>query len=358
MKSIVSFVGAESCGKTCVIKRYMTKENEQFNLLSAYTIYESHSLPELEIRDIGGAEKYESQTPYYCSNTDRVIYCVALNDTLDSAVIIDKISRLRERLALKTVFYIVGTKSDLPRNISDGELQALADSTGCRGYFITSAKNGSGIGDLFSELAKQEPQEKVSQAIPGERKNDSKSNLFIELAALQKAIHELSDTEKGQLLHQETAQLITSLKSGTIDLDHKGTAIQAFHNNCYQHLGLITSSKLKKVAQLITFVAITAIVTVIVAAIGFGIGFAAGAWAGPGAFITGAFSGISAATAVMGVAGTVGGLIGFKGTSTFFKPTPIAVSVNNVCNAIQEYTGNMADIPSFGNLVEEGMPLR
>jgi hypothetical protein len=276
---------------------------------------------------------------------------VALNDTLDEAVIIDKISWLRECLAPKTVFYIVGTKSDLQRNITDSELQNLVDITGCRGYFITSAKDGSGINALFSELAKPEPQEKVSQSIPGEPTNDRKSNLFIALDALQKAIHELSDTEKSQLLHQETAKLITSLKSVPIDLDHKGAAIQTFHDNCYQLLGLITSPNLQKIASLVAFVAITALVTVIVAAIGFGIGFAAGAWAGPGAFITGAFSSVSAATAVIGIAGTVGGLIGLKGASTFFKPTPIAVSVNNVCKAIQEYEGTMADIPSLGNLV-------
>ena len=350
MNSIISFIGADWCGKTCVIERYLTKGTGQFEPRYLPTTYVCYSpTPELEIRDIGGNEKYTSVTLSYCSNADIVVYCVALNDALDSKAISQKIEWLRGRLAPKTIFYLVGTKSDLPREISNDTIQALADSIGCR-CFITSAKDGSGIDDLFSELTQPEPQENASEGSLKAPTKELRSNLLIALEKVQAAINLLYDTEKGRLLHQETAKLISSLKNGTLGLDNKGAAIQAYHDECYRHLGLITSPNLKKIAALVTFVAITAIVTLIVAAIGFGLGFAAGAWVGPGAFITGAFGGVSAATAVISVAGTVGGLVGLKGTTAFFKPTPIAISVNNVCNAIEEYTGNMADIPSMGNL--------
>ena len=193
----VVLLGDSGVGKTCIISRYISGAFDQNSPTTNGASYASKILEfpklnkkiSLDIWDTAGQEKYKSLTKFFYKDAAVAIlvYDITQKDTFES---MKKYwyQQLQEFGSKKIILGIAGNKCDMyeREEVSENDAKEFAESKGAF-FEITSAKNNTGINELFMNAAnrfvdpnyKGNPDEEKEQSEQGEgtiklEENDNK----------------------------------------------------------------------------------------------------------------------------------------------------------------------------------------
>ena len=193
----VVLLGDSGVGKTCIISRYISGAFDQNTPTTNGASYASKILEfpklnkkiSLDIWDTAGQEKYKSLTKFFYKDAAVAIlvYDITQKDTFES---MKKYwyQQLQEFGSKKIILGIAGNKCDMyeREEVTENDAKEFAESKGAF-FEITSAKNNTGINELFMNAAnrfvdpnyKGNPDEEKEQSEQGEgtiklEENDNK----------------------------------------------------------------------------------------------------------------------------------------------------------------------------------------
>ena len=193
----VVLLGDSGVGKTCIISRYISGAFDQNSPTTNGASYASKILEfpklnkkiSLDIWDTAGQEKYKSLTKFFYKDAAVAIlvYDITQKDTFES---MKKFwyQQLQEFGSKKIILGIAGNKCDMyeREEVNENDAKEFAESKGAF-FEITSAKNNTGINELFMNAAnrfvdpnfKSNSDEEKQQADQGEgniklEENDNK----------------------------------------------------------------------------------------------------------------------------------------------------------------------------------------
>ena len=193
----VVLLGDSGVGKTCIISRYISGAFDQNSPTTNGASYASKILefPKLnkkisvDIWDTAGQEKYKSLTKFFYKDAAVAIlvYDITSKETFEN---MKKFwyEQLQEFGSKKIILGIAGNKCDMyeREEVSENDAKEFAESKGAF-FEITSAKNNTGINELFMNAAnrfvdpnyKGNPDEEKEQSEQGEgtiklEENDNK----------------------------------------------------------------------------------------------------------------------------------------------------------------------------------------
>lgn len=169
----VVVIGSESVGKTSIIMRFCNNVFEQAyvpTLGSDYFtkpyIFGEKSI-EFHVWDIGGQEQYKHDKEYYLRRAYVVIIVFAVDDPVSYMSLTDWVDDARTLCKNDPAIVLVANKIDLrdEQQGQDGGLHGdeciTSDqfcketaSLGCDGAIEASAKNGTGIAEIFEVAAR------------------------------------------------------------------------------------------------------------------------------------------------------------------------------------------------------------
>ncbi len=159
----VVLLGDSGVGKTCIISRYISGAFDQNSPTTNGASYASKILefPKLnkkisvDIWDTAGQEKYKSLTKFFYKDAAVAIlvYDITQKDTFES---MKKFwyQQLQEFGSKKIILGIAGNKCDMyeREEVNENDAKEFAESKGAF-FEITSAKNNTGINELFMNAA-------------------------------------------------------------------------------------------------------------------------------------------------------------------------------------------------------------
>lgn len=156
-------LGDGRVGKTSLVLRYVNnifsdkqEATVQASYLTKRLVVEGVPIT-LSIWDTAGQEKFHALGPIYYRDADAALLVYDITDS-DTFVRVTKwVKELKQMASKDIVMAIAANKSDLVRlkNIETQEAVSYAESIGAS-LFVTSAKAGTGIDDVFSDIAKRE----------------------------------------------------------------------------------------------------------------------------------------------------------------------------------------------------------
>lgn len=154
----VVMIGAVAVGKSSIASRLqfqIFEDDYQPTIGAGYipyrTTYEGKEI-ELQIWDTAGMERYKSLGSIYYRDAKAAII-VYDQTSLDSADALQSwLSSFRATVKTPCYICIAGNKDDLPNKIVPKEkIKAWCDENGFD-FFITSAKSGTGVNEMFQKL--------------------------------------------------------------------------------------------------------------------------------------------------------------------------------------------------------------
>ena len=159
----VVLLGDSGVGKTCIISRYISGAFDQNTPTTNGASYASKILEfpklnkkiSLDIWDTAGQEKYKSLTKFFYKDAAVAIlvYDITQKDTFES---MKKYwyQQLQEFGSKKIILGIAGNKCDMyeREEVTENDAKEFAESKGAF-FEITSAKNNTGINELFMNAA-------------------------------------------------------------------------------------------------------------------------------------------------------------------------------------------------------------
>eukprot|EP01089_Gocevia_fonbrunei_P021971 TRINITY_DN8706_c0_g1_i2.p1 TRINITY_DN8706_c0_g1~~TRINITY_DN8706_c0_g1_i2.p1 ORF type:complete len:204 (-),score=46.93 TRINITY_DN8706_c0_g1_i2:123-734(-) len=159
----VVLLGMNEVGKTCLIERYLHgrfRDDVTATVGAAFgakKVVVGDSKITLGIWDTAGTERFESMTRSYYRGAKAALLC----HDLTSSKSFEKVKAWADELKVTEkdcALYIVGTKADViltgttEQEPSRSEIQEYGASIGAK-IFITSAKTGDGINEVFQTIA-------------------------------------------------------------------------------------------------------------------------------------------------------------------------------------------------------------
>ena len=164
----VVVLGEKSVGKTSLALRYLEGHfaEKQLSTIGAYFLskkvtYPDNSSGKMQLWDTAGQERFRSVAPMYYKNTDAAIVCYEVEDDKSFDKMKDWVSDLQNGVSdlRNLVLVVCCTKIDRTREV--GTVTSLssrgreyAGSLKCE-FFETSAKENTGIDDLFQHIVKE-----------------------------------------------------------------------------------------------------------------------------------------------------------------------------------------------------------
>ena len=152
-------IGESSVGKTCLVNRFI---RNQFNIAEANTvgaIYDTYTTQrdgltiEVQIWDTAGQEKFRSLAPAYYRGAAAAVVVFDMSKRSTFQNLQSWIDDFKAVAGEDAVILVVGNKVDLSDQIQVTESEALEWSKARNAnFFMTSAKEGTGVKELFSEL--------------------------------------------------------------------------------------------------------------------------------------------------------------------------------------------------------------
>jgi small GTP-binding protein len=160
----VVVIGSVAIGKTSLAIRYCQGEFEPLGARSTIgaslltkRVVMGKSRLNLQIWDTSGQERYKSMAPMYFRGASAALLCIECTGPSSLLELKRWVEELSAACATTPLLYLVVTMAD--KLDLEGREQALAPA---RAYartisaelFVTSAKTGEGVDDLFSALAR------------------------------------------------------------------------------------------------------------------------------------------------------------------------------------------------------------
>lgn len=155
----VPLVGDSSVGKTSIVSRFNEKrytDNVQSTVGVSnvqLSINVDNTKVDMAIWDTAGQEKFLSLVPLYTRHSDALIIVFDMSNATSFNGVETWYQRTREELDLKCPIVLCGNKIDLPTSVDKEEVELWSESHDCSLCF-TSAKDGTGIDNLFQTVAK------------------------------------------------------------------------------------------------------------------------------------------------------------------------------------------------------------
>ena len=171
LENKVVLIGESTVGKTCIILQFIDGrfKTNTLSTLAAQFCRKNFEFPEgksitLDIWDTVGQEKFRSLNKIFYSNARAVIlvYDITNEKTFDE-IKNYWYEQIKQNCDKNTIIAVAANKSDLSeqREVPDNEGEEFAKSINAI-FSSTSAKNNSGIKELFEKIAKKMLDPKIS----------------------------------------------------------------------------------------------------------------------------------------------------------------------------------------------------
>jgi small GTP-binding protein len=167
----VVIIGAVAVGKTAITSRLQYAQFDDDYQPTIGAGYIAHRTKcegrdvELQIWDTAGMERYRSLGPIYYRDAAAAVIVYDVTEPESSEAISKWLEAFRGTVKDSAVIIIVGNKSDLPPVVESAPLRTWAQNNHF-GFFITSAKTGDGVTEVFEYLVKQLMSTEKVQAVP------------------------------------------------------------------------------------------------------------------------------------------------------------------------------------------------
>ena len=159
----IVLIGAPSSGKSSIANRIINgtfAPNQEATIGAAFnskiTKVDDTDI-KLDIWDTGGSEKYRSLVPMYFRDARAAIVVFDTTNEQSFVEARDWIAEFRERGMPNALIFGAANKIDLveSRKVSTEKIKEFAENHGFAFMIETSALNGVGVNELFTEIARQ-----------------------------------------------------------------------------------------------------------------------------------------------------------------------------------------------------------
>jgi small GTP-binding protein len=156
-------VGSSGIGKTCLIACFMKKpfDPSGMSTVSPSYMFQDVRRPDgtavgLQIWDTAGQERYQSVSQLFYRDTNVALVCFEAASDESMEDVSDWAGRVRKEVPDCDII-LVGTKGDMLEEGEAEKVKAKAEDTFIeiqpKGCFITSARTGDGVDELFHHAA-------------------------------------------------------------------------------------------------------------------------------------------------------------------------------------------------------------
>ena len=156
----IIIIGDTNVGKTTLMKRYINGHFTE-NIIPSLGIELYRKIKEInrkkyliKIWDTCGQERFRSITQNYYRNADGVMLLFDSNNIESFHNLNIWLNSLKEYSIKNFPLIIIGTKSDLPINVHDNDINIFCNQFNIK-WFRTSAKTGENISISFDFLTKE-----------------------------------------------------------------------------------------------------------------------------------------------------------------------------------------------------------
>ena len=157
----IVIIGSVAVGKTAITNRLQYQQFEedyQPTIGAGYIPYRTTcdgKDVELQIWDTAGMERYKSLGPIYYRDAVAAIIVYDQTDQESADAINKWLDAFKGTVKEKTFIAIAANKDDLPNKVvNNDEIKNWAEENGFS-FFITSAKTGTGVNEMFSTLVRE-----------------------------------------------------------------------------------------------------------------------------------------------------------------------------------------------------------
>ena len=168
-------LGDTAVGKSCLVVRFVNDEFFEFQeptigaAFLSQTVVLDDSTVKFEIWDTAGQERYRSLAPMYYRGAAAaiVVYDITNKESFIGAK--SWVKELQGRDDRNIVIALVGNKTDLPQSLRMVEMEdarAYSEENDIM-HLETSAKNANNVKELFFEIARKLPRDKVQEKEKG-----------------------------------------------------------------------------------------------------------------------------------------------------------------------------------------------
>ncbi|OHT00055.1 small GTP-binding protein [Tritrichomonas foetus] len=155
-------IGEESVGKTSITKCFIDNAFNPFEPGTIGANYQQYSHTvngetiDVQIWDTAGQEKFKSLAPIYFRNAAAAVVVFSLTSKSSFNKLQDWINSFTEIVGSSALIVLAANKSDLLGEI-EVEMSEAKEWAESRNYplYVTSAKTGEGVRDLFIDLAEK-----------------------------------------------------------------------------------------------------------------------------------------------------------------------------------------------------------
>ena len=152
----IIFLGAAGVGKTSITQLFMYSQFQPdyqttvgIDFFTREIQYQGRNV-NLQIWDTAGQEQFRSLIPGYIRDAKVVILVYDVSDPKTLTAAKEWFDQVLEIQGSVPITFLVGNKTDLPRNVSDNDIKEVAKSK--MTCLETSAKTGENVSKLFQMI--------------------------------------------------------------------------------------------------------------------------------------------------------------------------------------------------------------
>lgn len=159
----ILIVGDSGVGKSCILVRFTqgifsTSTDCTIGVdFATKTIQLNNKQIKLQVWDTAGQEGFRSITRSFYRNADGIFLVFNVNNRKSFENCESWISEIRNNSPPEVLIYLLGNQCDIPssKEVSIDDAKNFVKTKGLNGYIETSAKEGLGINDAFTDFCGQ-----------------------------------------------------------------------------------------------------------------------------------------------------------------------------------------------------------